>query len=299
MVRAAATADIGLRSFGSNVWFMKEVSGMLTVSLRLVAIVISMVMLATGCGGDTGSSESGGDTGSSQSASDTGSSESGEDVDSNESGDDVGSAASGRAHCDVAREQEVRSDAFSPFGAESADVEAFFNDQFALIAEGIAAAPNGAIKADLELLQRGQLEMASIMEAADWDIFAVDSDAMDELNDRPELTAASDRLDAYGEAECGIQSDVSDGDAGDDEAFEGSPELLEEMLESPAMRAFIIEDMMSDSEVTEDQANCFLDSIVELGLFSALGDEEPGAAQLIAMLEVFDRCGIDPDTFGG
>ena len=251
------------------------------MSLRLVAIVISMVMLATGCGGDTGSSESG------------------EDVDSNESGDDVGSAASGRAYCDVAREQEVRSDAFSPFGAESADVEAFFNDQFALIAEGIAAAPNGAIKADLELLQRGQLEMASIMEAADWDIFAVDSDAMDELNDRPELTAASDRLDAYGEAECGIQSDVSDGDAGDDEAFEGSPELLEEMLESPAMRAFIIEDMMSDSEVTEDQANCFLDSIVELGLFSALGDEEPGAAQLIAMLEVFDRCGIDPDTFGG
>lgn len=278
-------AAVKPRSFGTTVSFIMKFSGMSTISLRQVVVVLSMAMLATACGGDTGSSESV------------------SDVNVVASGEEVGSAASARAFCDVAREADVRAGSFNPFGAEAADVEAFFTNQFALYEEGIATAPRGDIKADIELLQSSHFEMMSLLEAADWDYFAVDFDAMDELSDGPELNAAGDRIDAHLQAECGIQpdddkgSDDDEGFDGENGDFEGSPELLKEMLESPAMRAMLIEDMMSDSGTTEDQASCFLDSIVELGLFSAMDNEDPDTTDLIAMLEVFDRCGIDPNTF--
>jgi hypothetical protein len=222
------------------------------------------------------------------------------DADADAGDDDAGEmAGSGRAFCDIFREKDARSDSFDPFSIGPEEAEAFFDNQLALLTEAIASVPSAEIKADLEVIQVGQIEMASMLRAVDWDVFAVDFAAVEELNDQPEMNAASDRLDMYGETECGISPD-DDEDAAGDEDFGDDPDMLAMMLSNPAMRALMVKEMVSGSEVTEDQANCYLDGLIESGMVEAMeGDmgEDMGPAQMMAMLEILDNCGIDPDTF--
>jgi hypothetical protein len=254
----------------------------ITMSLfRLLVAALALTVLASACGG--------GD-------------------DAAEPADDAEVAASGRAFCDIFREQDARSDSFDPFSTEPAEVEAFFDNQLALLTEAIASVPSAEIKADLELIQVGQIEMASMLEAVAWDVFAVDFAAVEEINEQPEMNAASDRLDIYGETECGIRPDDDDddddgdgdGDAAEDGNFGNDPEMLAMLLENPVLRGLMIEEMTSESDVTEEQANCFFDGLIDSGLFEAVGGnmDELGTAQMITMLEIFDDCGIDPNTFG-
>ena len=74
----------------------------------------------------------------------------------------------------------------------------------------IAAAPE-EIEADLELLASGTRELIDALAASDYDVEAF---ALDEGNqelvanlDSEEYTAAGERIDAYGERECGITID--------------------------------------------------------------------------------------------
>ena len=246
---------------------MKKVSGVLSVSLRLVAIALSIAVLTTACGSDGDSSEN------------------------------------AREFCDIAREQYNSADGFDPLGFAPADIEAFFVSQLDLTAESVEAAPNDEIKADLQTVARAQTEVAKILDAVDWDIFAVEEMAIDEFFERPEVVDAGDRLEAYGLAECGIPADDDDGamDDGDDFDFANeSPELLEAMFSSPALRQMMIDEMVADSGISPAQANCFLDNLVDGDLFSLNGEngeQEPDAAEMLAMLEVFADCGISPDAF--
>jgi hypothetical protein len=263
----APVSVLGFPGLGSTIAFVKKVSGVLSVSLRLVAIALSIAVLTTACGSDGDSSEN------------------------------------AREFCDIAREQYNSADGFDPFGIAPADIEAFFVSQLDLTAEGVEAAPNDAIKADLQTVARSQTEVAKILDAVDWDIFAVEEMAIDEFFERPEVVDAGDRLEAYGLAECGIPADDDDDamdamDDGDDFDFANeSPELLEAMFSSPALRQMMIDEMVADSGISPDQANCFLDNLVDGGLFSLNGEQEPDAAEMLAMLEVFADCGISPDAF--
>jgi hypothetical protein len=284
---------------------MKKVLGMRTVSLRLVAVALSIAVLTTACGSGADSSEDGSGADSSEDGSGADSSESDSGADSSESDSGADSSENARGFCDIAREQDDSADGFDPLGLSPADIEAFFVHQRDLIAEGIEAAPNDAIKADLQTSARAQAEVAKIFDAVDWDIFAVDGIAMDELFERPEVVDAGDRLAAYGVAECGIPDDDDDdddgdgdGDDGDEFDFEaGSPELLDAMLNSPALRQLMIDDLAANFGISDDQANCFLDNLVDEGLFSATGEQEPDAAEMLAMAGVFADCGIPPEVF--
>ena len=269
----APVSVLGFPGLGITIAFMKKVSGVLSVSLRLVAIALSIAVLTTACGSDGDSSEN------------------------------------AREFCDIAREQYNSADGFDPLGFAPADIEAFFVSQLDLTAEGVEAAPNDAIKADLQTVARSQTEVAKILDAVDWDIFAVEEMAIDEFFERPEVVDAGDRLEAYGLAECGIPADDDDDamdamdamDDGDDFDFANeSPELLEAMFSSPALRQMMIDEMVADSGISPDQANCFLDNLVDGDLFSLNGEngeQEPDAAEMLAMLEVFADCGISPDAF--
>ena len=253
---------------------------------RLLAAALALTVLASACGADADADA---------------------DADTESADDDDGVASSGRAFCDIAREQDARSDSFDPFSSDPVEVEAFFDNQLALLTDAIATVPNGEIKADLETIQTVQIEMASMLKAVDWDIFAVDFAVVEELNNQPEMNAASDRLDIYSETECGIRpdddddEDAADGFGDDDEDFGDDPDMLAMMLSNPAMRALMVKEMVSDSGVTEDQANCYLDGLIESGVLEALeGDmgEDMDPAQMMGMLEIFNDCGIDPNTFG-
>lgn len=248
---------------------------------RLLVAALALTVLASACGGDDDAAAPA-------------------DDDAAEPADDAEVAASGRAFCDIFREQDARSDSFDPFSTEPAEVEAFFDNQLALLTEAIASVPSAEIKADLELIQVGQIEMASMLEAVAWDVFAVDFAAVEEINEQPGMNAASDRLDIYGETECGIRPGDDDEDAAEDEAFGNDPDMMAMLLENPALRALMIEEMTSESDVTEEQANCFFDGLIDSNLFEALEGnmDEMGTAQMITMLEIFDDCGIDPNTFG-
>jgi len=216
-------------------------------------------------------------------------------------GDGAEVAVSGRALCDIVREHDVLADSFDPFRADAEEAEAYFDDDLALLAEAIASAPSAAIKADFEVIQAMQIEIASIVKAADWVVLAVDFTAIEELNDQPEINAASDRLDILSQTECGIPrgSDEDDEDAADDEAFGTDPEMFAMMLANPAMRAVWAAEIASDTGATEDQANCYLDGLLDSDLLEVMEEEEDmSAAQMIAMLEIFEHCGIDPAMFG-
>jgi len=255
---------------------------------RLAAAALVLAVLASACGGDEVATEGDAAVAVTGDAGDAG------------DADDAEVVVSGRAFCDIFREQDARSDSFDPFSTEPAEVEAFFDNQLALLTEAIASVPSAEIKADLEVIQVGQIEMASMLEAVAWDVFAVDFAAVEELNEQPEMNAASDRLDIYGETECGIRPGDDDEDAAEDEAFGNDPDMMAMLLENPALRALMIEEMTSESDVTEEQANCFFDGLIDSNLFEALEGnmDEMGTAQMITMLEIFDDCGIDPNTFG-
>ncbi|MFT7476232.1 MAG: hypothetical protein ACI81L_003181 [Verrucomicrobiales bacterium] len=261
---------------------------------RIFAVVLGLTVFASACAADAEPAESAADAEPAESAA---------DAEPAESAADAEPAESVRDLCDIAREQKFHADAFDPFGSDPEEIEAFFDDQLALVAEAIAAAPNDALKADLEVIQVEQIEMRSLIQAADWNIFAIDPDAMDETLDQPGLDIATDRVEAYGVSECGIPAD-DEGDPenesfeGDpeNESFEGDPEFFAALLESPMMRATIVEGMVAESDVTEDQANCYLDAMIEAGLLELM-NQELDAAMAIKALELFDQCGINPNAF--
>ncbi|MDG2218407.1 MAG: hypothetical protein P8L46_10235 [Acidimicrobiales bacterium] len=265
---------------------MKKIPRIMISFFRLAAAALVLAVLASACGGD----EVATDGDAAVAVTDDGD-------------DDVEMAGIGRAFCDIFREQDARLDSFDPFSVDPEGAEAFFDNQLALLTEGIAAAPTAEIKADLEVIQVGQIEIASMLRAVDWDVFALDFAAVEELNDEPVMNAASDRLDMYGATECGISpdDDDDDDDAAGDEDFGSDPDMLAMMLNNPAMRDLMVEEMVSDSGLTEDQANCYLDGLIESGVLEALeGDvgEDMEMEQMMAMFEIFDDCGIDPNTFG-
>ena len=279
---------------------MRKIPRILISFFRLAAAALVLAVLASACGADEVATDGGADEVATDGDAAVAVTDDGDG--DGDGDDDVEMAGIGRAFCDIFREQDARSDSFDPFSTEPAEVEAFFDNQLALLTEAIASVPSAEIKADLEVIQVGQIEIASMLRAVDWDVFALDFAAVEELNDEPVMNAASDRLDMYGATECGISpDDDDDDDAAGDEDFGSDPDMLAMMLNNPAMRDLMVEEMVSDSGLTEDQANCYLDGLIESGVLEALeGDvgEDMEMEQMMAMFEIFDDCGIDPNTFG-
>ncbi|MEM9468027.1 MAG: hypothetical protein AAGA90_21845 [Actinomycetota bacterium] len=307
------------------------------ISLRaLIALFLALTLVAAACGGsDDDSTDTAGDDTAAQDGSTDGDSDSepAAEPEDDESGDttadttedepvdepepedepeeepeeepaDEPVAPSGDAALFCARyaENQELTDAVDLLDPEQ--LENFLNTSQGLLAEAIADAP-GELVPDLQLTLDAFGEFKTILEVYDYDFFAA-ADDVEAFTDNPELDAADDRIQAWIDANCpDAAGDDADADAAADdvsleEAF-ANAEMFEAILGSDAGRALLAEELAADGSVTIDQANCFLDGLVEAGGVAGFiglttGDVDPEA--VVDLIELFSACGIDFDSFG-
>ena len=156
------------------------------------------------------------------------------------------------------------------------------------------------IEADIQTMLVTSDEYLQILEDADFDI-TVAEDEITALFERPDVDAATTNIESFELENCPL--------AVDDE-FEPSPNDLglteddvRELLADPAGREGIIEGLTSSTELTPEEASCFLDETdasVVVGLFAiGVGQEttiDPAVAT--GMIEGLTACGLTLDVFG-
>lgn len=200
-------------------------------------------------------------------------------------GDDDGGSGSGE-WCDVARDTEAQFDEFDDI--DFTDPESL-EDAFQQMIDGLEDAADSApdeIEDDLQLTVDGFNDLFEALQDVDFDFLELDQTFLE----GSELDAASDRIEAYNERECGIVSDSddtddtdvtdgttgSDSDSGDDDTISGEGTIRDEMV-----RQFTAMGM------TEDQANCLVDNI-DMEEVAGSGAEDPSM-----FFDLFETCGID------
>jgi hypothetical protein len=129
--------------------------------------------------------------------------------------DDNGKAdtkASAEVYCQFAQDAEAFDDKFDTFDPTDIDsMRDLFNDIKDTFQEMAPHVP-AAIKADFEVGQRVFLEFIAEFEKVDYDFTKFGPEAQAKIQglfDSEEFNAASERLDAYNEAECGIKADAT------------------------------------------------------------------------------------------
>lgn len=210
-----------------------------------------------------------------------------EDVD----GEAAKTDASVEAYCSTKAAAEALLDAIDPFDPMS--VETAIRKNIELIDAAIDIAPP-EIRDDIRMLRESYDEYVVVLEENDWDFFA-SALVIETLDDRPVREAAEERLEAWEDANCGF---VDDDDVDEEDAFEedpfADPEALEAILSTDAGRAFMIEIMIADGEVSADQAGCLLDNLDTETLVILLAEkgEELPPEVMISLLQLFDTCDL-------
>ncbi len=288
----------------------------------LMALLLALTLFAAACGGsdDDSSDVAAGDTGgqdddTSGTTDDDASDDDGGDGDAASSGlsddtpdeddpavsgladDDSGSSPSGAAAVFCARyaENEALFDEFNLFDPDQ--VESWLNTSSALLAEAIGEAPSELVP-DLQIIQTNFADVASVLEAYGYDFLAA-GEEVEELGDDAEATAASDRIDAWIDANCPEA-------AGDDDATSSleedlaTPDGLEALFGSEAGRELFVTGMTESGEVTREQAECMIDNLdVELLSALATNADDIDAASAVDLLDVLSACGIDITALSG
>lgn len=209
-----------------------------------------------------------------------------EDVD----GEAAKTDASAEAYCSTKAAAEALLDAIDPFDPMS--VETAIRKNIELIDAAIDIAPP-EIRDDIRMLRESYDEYVVVLEENDWDFFA-SALVIETLDDRPVREAAEERLEAWEDANCGF---VDDDDVDEEDAFEedpfADPEALEAILSTDAGRAFMIEIMIADGEVSADQAGCLLDNLDVVALAALATGDESSPEVLGMFFEVAMVCELE------
>jgi hypothetical protein len=211
----------------------------------LTATLLATVLLVAACG-DADEAETGADTTVTTAA----------EADTGFTGDDSD------RFCELARELDDQ----DPFEQGEFDLAEAFRDAVDSIDEIIGVAP-AEIRGDFETLQEGLQEVALAIEEADGDLFAVDPERLESLEDA-RYEQAADRIDTYLRDVCGI-------------------EIEDDELEPPAID-------LQDAEaglagllgITEEEARCLIEE-------SGLEELDPENPDIGALFGAFDACGVE------
>lgn len=218
-----------------------------------MALMLALVMVAAACGDDDGGSTFG-------------------------SGGGDGDL---EAFCDFAQEQADLDQAVNGGEVNIFEPDAFreaFEELFELTERALDVAPE-EIRDDFELVRDQLTDVRDLLEEADYDLTAVDQDALAEST---EQEAASDRIEAFIEEECGIV----------DSGEELSDEQIEEQLEESGAGGGLIAQAFVEAGLPEDQANCLAERVTFEQLL-AIG-ESPDAPPA-DFFEALDACGVSLD----
>jgi hypothetical protein len=237
--------------------------------------MVAALALASGaCGGDDDAAEDAPAT--SDAAEDAAATSDAADV-----GDDSGGDgdSNNSEWCQLARGVESESDLLDD--VDFTDPEAI-EDAFQQVIDSLEDAADSApeeIEADVELTLDGFNELFDALQAVDFDFLEIDQS----FAENPEVEAASDRIEAYNERECGIErdSDVTDDTDTDTSTGDGDAGSDEGTLRDQLLAQFTAMGM------TEDQANCLVDNID----FAEVADS--GSPDTSALLDLFETCDID------
>jgi hypothetical protein len=164
--------------------------------------------------------------------------------------------------CELARELDDQ----DPFEQGDLDLAEAFRDAVTSVDEIIGVAP-AEIRSEFETLREGLQEVASAIEDADGNLFAVDPERLESLED-PRYERAADRIDAYLRDVCGIEID-------DDEL---DPPMIELEGAEGGLAGLL--------GITEDEARCLLEE-------SGLEELDPENPDIAALFEAFDVCGVE------
>jgi len=230
-------------------------------------------------------------------------------------GDDSGPDL--EAYCDLAEQQNTLVDEFDEFTDPEA-LEGFVAELNQLLDDALEVAPDEVVD-DLEIVDGDQGTIAEILEENDWDIAA----SFEEVEAIGQDDEASDRVDEFSAEECGIEIDDDDAadaeaevagaatddtttdepatDAGDEalaEALLSDPETLAGLLATESGRDAFIEGLTESSELSDEQAGCFVDN-ADPEFLSNLGSGDPTGADATTLFELADLCDIPAEFLGG
>ena len=165
---------------------------------KLLLVLMLAIVPFAGCGDDDGDDTAGdAATGTSEAGSGDGD---GTDFSGSDSGD----------FCDLARQYE-KDFADTGEAATAADVEREYKELTAALDNLVDEAPD-EIKADAEVVNAAFQKFNAVLEKYDYDFAKIPPEEADELDlDGPEIESASNRVEAYFEKVCKIDSD-DDGD---------------------------------------------------------------------------------------
>lgn len=211
------------------------------------------------------------------------------------------------AYCRLARNFDEAGDefdaAFDTFPPDADLIRATFDRARAALAEIAGVAPD-EIRRDIIVFGEGFAELFAELEAVDFNFFALDFEALEDLSDR--FDESADRIEEYNERVCGIPRtifdddiDLDDFDLGDlEDAFGELGDLFGD-LEDFDMGEFgsfftdmLVQEFLSEG-YTQAEAECIAEAIFDFeGLFGAFAEGDPSAFDDIQ--DPFERCGVTP-----
>ncbi|MGH9133917.1 MAG: hypothetical protein ACRDZZ_08285 [Ilumatobacteraceae bacterium] len=233
-------------------------------------LVAALALVGAACGGDDDASTD-----------DAAESDSGDTGDNGDGGDDGGSG--GGEFCDLARGVEEGEDLLE--GVDFSDPDAI-EDAYRTMIDRINDASDSApdeIRDDIELVIDRSEAVFEALEDADFNILDVDQSVLED----PEAEAASERIDAYLDNECGITTDSDDSDDTDDSDDSGD---TGDTGDTGDVEGTIRDQLLTQFTamgMTEDQANCLVDNIDFAEVAEGNVDDPT------AFFELFETCDID------
>ena len=253
---------------------------------KLMAALAVVPLLFAACGG---SSSDGSTADSSSDGSTAGSSSDGSTAGSSSDGSTADS------WCDFADEADVVDEILSSLGSDSSDVEAGIT-QMELFVQRLPDEAPDEIKEPARKLAEGTQIMVDAIKAADYNIFDADLGFMQDLTLEADLDAASEKLDAYTETNCGRSfssgedTDTDTGVAGDG-TVDASGDAVDDSGDFNPGDGTIREQLVAQFVsigLANEEAECIADKL-------DFNDPAVQSGDIAAMLGVFEDCGIGLD----
>lgn len=211
------------------------------------------------------------------------------------------------AYCRLARNFDEAGDEINEvldsFTFDGDAIREAFDQARQALGELARVAPD-EIRGDIMVFGEGFAELFSALEAVDFNFFALDFEALEDLSDR--FDESADRIEEYNERVCGIPRtifdddiDLDDFDLGDlEDAFGELGDLFGD-LEDFDMGEFgsfftdmLVQEFLSEG-YTQAEAECIAEAIFDFeGLFGAFAEGDPSAFDDIQ--DPFERCGVTP-----
>lgn len=240
----------------------------MTPTRKAIAAIGAGVLLFAACGDDDDSSLFDDDD-----AEDTAADGTDDDDDS----DDSVPVSDAGDFCDVVGELESFDELEDSFADPDA-IESQVSEVREIYTQGAELVPD-EIADDFELVSESLTTFADAFADAGYNILDVRVSAITELED-PELEAATDRLEEYGESECGVEPD-DDEEEDEDNSFE---DMVDDLPEGATIRDGIVQQFITQG-IAEDAAQCIGDRLEP----ADLEDDQ-------RITDHLESCGIDPTT---